>query len=193
MPPSRLEQCAYREGRRRCRRTGDGNPPLCAPHKIAAAEAARPQARTAIHDLFDTIMSGGRLRADDISAAAEEFLGGGFGGMGGNIAQGFHPDLSDEMPGDHQRAPHAAWEDFLRGSHRHNQAPPPPVDPDLERRAAVRAAKVALGFAAGEPITLEQVKKRHRELARKHHPDVGGSLAKMQEINQAAGILEAAL
>lgn len=52
---------------------------------------------------------------------------------------------------------------------------------------------MVLGFAVGQQITVADVKKRHRELARKHHPDRGGSVAKMQEINQAVDALMATL
>jgi hypothetical protein len=48
-----------------------------------------------------------------------------------------------------------------------------------------------LGFSPGERLTTDMVKKRHRELARQHHPDVGGSTAKMQDINRAVDELMA--
>jgi curved DNA-binding protein CbpA len=48
-----------------------------------------------------------------------------------------------------------------------------------------------LGFSPSEPITLELLQQRRRVLARKHHPDRGGSVAKMQTINAAADVLEA--
>lgn len=33
------------------------------------------------------------------------------------------------------------------------------------------------------PQTLEQLKKQYKKLAIQHHPDVGGSVTNMQEIN----------
>lgn len=35
----------------------------------------------------------------------------------------------------------------------------------------------------------DTLKKRFRELARKHHPDVGGDVRKMADINRAVEIL----
>ncbi len=67
---------------------------------------------------------------------------------------------------------------------------PPPVDPAIEER---RKARIVMGFTPGQALTLEMVQKRRRELARKHHPDRGGSVEKMQAVNAAADVLEAAI
>lgn len=53
----------------------------------------------------------------------------------------------------------------------------------------ISRARRVLGFTAKEPVTREQVKARQRELARKHHPDRGGSVERMQQINWAVDIL----
>ena len=65
-------------------------------------------------------------------------------------------------------------------------APPPPQQgPD---------PRVALGFAAGQKVTVAEVKKRRGELARKYHPDrPGGSTQKMAVINDACDRLLAEL
>jgi hypothetical protein len=65
-------------------------------------------------------------------------------------------------------------------------APPP-----RPRRPTGSDPRSVLGFSPGERLTTDMVKKRYRELARQHHPDVGGSTAKMQEINIAADELMA--
>jgi DnaJ-class molecular chaperone len=46
-------------------------------------------------------------------------------------------------------------------------------------------------FALGERATLAQVKSRHRELAKRHHPDRGGSSdpEAMRRINAAYRVL----
>lgn len=46
-------------------------------------------------------------------------------------------------------------------------------------------------FGLGERATLRQIKDRHRDLAREHHPDRGGAAdpATMQRINSAYRIL----
>lgn len=41
-----------------------------------------------------------------------------------------------------------------------------------------------LGVPRGT-VDLALVRKRYRELAKQHHPDVGGSHQKMQEVNEA--------
>lgn len=72
--------------------------------------------------------------------------------------------------------------------------PPPPVDHQEEARLeAIRQARQALGFAAKEPLTEEVVKDRRKQLARKHHPDRGGSVQRMMTINNAADVLLASL
>ena len=62
--------------------------------------------------------------------------------------------------------------------------PPKPAGPD---------PRVVLGFTPGQKVTEAEVKARHRELARKHHPDKGGSVARMQEINAAVDQLLASM
>ncbi|RIJ15999.1 J domain-containing protein [Henriciella mobilis] len=42
-----------------------------------------------------------------------------------------------------------------------------------------------LGFEAGEPVSAESVKSQYRALARKAHPDAGGSTEKMERLNRA--------
>jgi len=60
---------------------------------------------------------------------------------------------------------------------------------ELERSRKIGRARRTLGFTAKEPITPHELKERYRKLARRHHPDRGGSVAKMQEINEAMEIL----
>jgi len=42
-----------------------------------------------------------------------------------------------------------------------------------------------LGFASGEPVTVDAVRAQHFALAKRHHPDMGGSTERMREINVA--------
>lgn len=55
----------------------------------------------------------------------------------------------------------------------------------LDRRAEALAA---LGLA--DPVDDAEIKRRYRELAMEHHPDRGGEMEKLQEINAAMGLLE---
>jgi curved DNA-binding protein CbpA len=50
-----------------------------------------------------------------------------------------------------------------------------------------------MGFSGKDRLTVESVKDRRRVLAKKHHPDRGGSVATMARINDAADVLLASL
>jgi len=54
-------------------------------------------------------------------------------------------------------------------------------------------ARQTMGFAQAEPLTEAIIKDRKRLLAKKHHPDRGGSVQKMALVNDAADILLASL
>jgi len=67
---------------------------------------------------------------------------------------------------------------------------PPPIDPQVaERRRALAMARQELGFGPQEPLTPEMVGRRRKEMARRYHPDQGGSVERMARINQAADLL----
>jgi hypothetical protein len=104
-------------------------------------------------------------------------------------------DMFSRSAGDPAHDPIAAAraraQDFLRRAQGQNgHVPPPPPRP---RRPAGPDPRVVLGFAAGQKVTVAEVKARHRELARKHHPDRGGSVSKMQEVNAAVDQILATL
>lgn len=68
----------------------------------------------------------------------------------------------------------------------------PPVDPaELELQRALLLARQELGFEPRAPLTVVDVERRRKDLARKHHPDLGGDVARMSRINQAADLLVA--
>jgi len=69
----------------------------------------------------------------------------------------------------------------------HASTPFDPFDPATARRDPRRV----LGFTPSERLTTDVLKRRHRELARKHHPDMGGSVTAMQAINIAVDALTA--
>jgi hypothetical protein len=181
VPRARASQCAYKEGGRRCVRNGDGTPPLCRPHRVVFEETARraAQPKSAIGEIFEDLFSGRGIRPEKVASAVDEVMWGMGGGFGAHH-EIFEDDVDTETPPrNHTRRP-PPWE-------------PPPPSEHAQKSAAIRAAKVELGFAQSEPITEESVAQRRRELARKHHPDLGGSVAKMQRINNAADILLASL
>ncbi len=179
-PKRRQPRCAYVERGQRCKRAGDGNPPLCEAHRIVLeAEAARPQRPgEKIVGLLGRVFRGQKVNDDHLYAGIEDFV-----------------DMFSRLPSDPPHNPleaaRARARDFLRRAQAQaGQVPPPPPRP---KKPAGPDPRVVLGFAAGQKITAELVKKRHRELARKHHPDRGGSLQKMQEINQAVDAIMATL
>lgn len=105
------------------------------------------------------------------------------------MAGGFYPDNGPDDGGGARFKPPRGFPGWGRQQ--------VPEDPEVEfnrqqAAAAVRARQV-LGFAASEPLTVDSVRKRHRELAKKHHPDRGGQLAKMQEVNAAVDVLMGSL
>lgn len=181
MPPrTRQPRCAYIERGQRCKRAGDGNPPLCSAHRVVLeAEAARPQRPgEKIVGLLGRVFRGQKVNDDHLYAGIEDFV-----------------EMFSRAPGDPPHNPIDAARvrarDFLRRAQAQAGAVPPP--PPRPKKPTGPDPRAVLGFPAGQKITPELVKKRHRELARKHHPDRGGSLQKMQEINQAVDAIMATL
>jgi len=73
------------------------------------------------------------------------------------------------------------------GDARARQAPPASApDPCIGARAV-------LGFTPQEPLTADMIKRRHRDLVRRHHPDRGGSTQRMAEVNAAVDVLLASM
>jgi hypothetical protein len=169
-------RCAYAERGQRCRRKGDGNPPLCDAHRIVLeAEAARPaRPGEKIVGLLGRVFRGQKVSDDHLYAGIEDFV-----------------DMFSRAPHDPPHNPVDAARARAREFFRKSQGVPPP--PQRPKKPAGPDPRVVLGFAIGQKITAAEVKARHRELARKHHPDRGGSVAKMQEVNAAVDQLLATL
>lgn len=141
--------------------------------------------------MFEDFILGRPISGDKVASAINEAAW----AMGGHL--GIGADFFNEPDPDH-------YDQGVGGGHfphqRENERRAPRdreygvMDEERAKQAAVRAAKVELGFAESEPVTLEQIKTRHRELARKYHPDrPGGSVTKMQRVNAAVDVLEKAL
>jgi hypothetical protein len=164
------------------------SPALCNTHRVVFADVGRPPQRvpgqTAI-DVLNDLLSGQRVSRDRVKDAVGDLFAA--WSMGGNIAQGYYPDISgqDAPTGD-------PFRDFHREQGRQRRSPQ--FDPELaELQEARRRARIVMGFAETEPITREQLRARYRDLVRKHHPDLGGSLEKMKLVNAANDVLEAEL
>lgn len=170
------------------------NPALCNTHRVVFADIGRPPQRVpgqAAVDVLEDLLAGEPVTRGRINEAISDLFGA--WSMGGNIAQGYYPDIdpgsarSDTPP--NFRPP----SDF--------RPPPgwpfggmPPIDPAIaELQEARRRARQVMGFAATEPLTKETLKARYRELMKKHHPDRGGTEEKTRLINAANDVLEAEL
>lgn len=187
MPPPRRKRCTFKEHGRRCPRDGDGDPPLCRPHMLALAEATRPRSPVdVLTSALGDFMAGRRINAHATIGAAETLYQQWAAGLGGD----YRPDVGE---GASEHNVHRAREPRnTAASGTPWWAPgdrtPPPAPPDPGVLAALRARQV-LGFTAKEPLTPEMIRDRRRRLALRHHPDRGGSEAKMATVNDAADVL----
>lgn len=195
MPP-RAPRCTFKEGGRRCNRDGHGNPPLCAPHRIAVVQAAAPRSPTqVIADAMVNFLQGKPVNRDATIGAVED-IANQWAGMGGD----YRPDMFGGAGEDqtHRRAQAGAsggtprWADWHNGGFRPDprRAAPPRQDPKVAERLAARQT---MGFQPADVLTEDVVKDRKKLLARKHHPDRGGSVERMSAINAAADVLLEAL
>lgn len=188
--PRRTSRCEYVENGRRCRRDGDGTPALCNPHKLVIGDEARRRNATArapgdgVFNLFERMFSGKKINRKVIDEAlndASDILG----RVSAANARVRQP--ADGQPPPPRSDPFSEW--FRQQQARQQQQGPDPRE--LEKKQARQRARITLGFGMSDPLTLEQISARRKELARKFHPDrKGGSTAKMQEINAAADALE---
>ena len=185
MPAAQAHRCAYVESRRRCGRPGGGNPPLCAAHRLVLEdEATRPERPgEKLVGLLGRVLRGQKVNDDHLYAGIEDFV-----------------DMFSRPAGSPQASPieaaRARTQDFLRRAQaqaRQRKPQPPPSPPPRPRKPAGPDPRLVLGFAIGQKLTAAEVKKRRRELARRHHPDRGGSVARMQEVNVAVAQLLATL
>jgi len=53
----------------------------------------------------------------------------------------------------------------------------------------LKAALTVFGLSERDQLTMSQIKRRHRELSKRHHPDLQGEALHMQNLNNAASIL----
>lgn len=173
-------QCEYREGGRRCRRNGTGTPTLCRAHRLVLEQEAdrdqRPPAGAGLADLFDRFVTGKPISMDHLFDGLSDVL----------RAVGSQPRPPNGRP--YPTDPISEMYRNMRG-----QRPPPPPDPEIVKQDEIRKARRVMGFKVGEPIEATELKLRHRKLVMRHHPDRGGSLEKMQEINAANDVLQGAM
>lgn len=178
-------RCSYKEGNHRCVKNATivviGQQAFCRAHAMVVMNAATPRANveSVVHkaadmagDLLRDFLDGRPINRQKVASALNDFAS----QAARDYAAGYYQGSAD--PG---RA---------RARRPRPQQEP---DPEAERRQAITAARAALGFSPTETISREQLKTRHRELAKKHHPDRGGSLERMQAVNAAVETLESTL
>ena len=197
----RVDQCCYSEGGRRCRRSATGNPPLCNAHKIAVAEQVRrevepPGAGAGVYELFDRVVTGRRVSRKVFEEAASDIAD----WWTKYQAESAKTDSDPTRPRSARSAPASGpnsgpknwWDPIVNEvKHRAQTRQPDPRAVELKQRRA--RARVTLGVAMDARLSEADLNKLRRELARKHHPDRGGSASKMQEINDAVDVLLAEL
>lgn len=196
MPPTKRParsapaRCAYKEGRQRCIRNTTGRSPYCRAHELVIqGEVAKAETKGSLADIAATalrdLFAGKKIDRDKIAQDLTDAIwesGGSFGE--------FRPDIGDldwEKMFEQARARVGAARGG--GGHHGQQRHPPPPAPDLEARRAIQQARATLGFGPTDVISKDMLKARHRELAKRHHPDKGGSLDRMQVINSAVDLI----
>ncbi len=169
-------RCAYREGKLRCPRDGEGNPPICAAHRIVLeASAARARPRDEVFSLLGDVIAGRSVSRDRVRSVGASLLG----SFVVELEGGVQARMSDR-PGPYPFGAGAAP----------RPPPRPPVDP--ARQAHLRQladARQVLGFGMRDALDKPTVEKRRRDLARRHHPDRGGTVEAMTRVNAAADLL----
>lgn len=188
---TRNRRCCFQEGSRRCPAVGTGNPPLCDPHRISVMDTltSRPQGVTRLFDMLGDFLAGKRINGRDAIGVAREIYEDWQSSMGG----GYRPPINEQDRTDHRQRDGQSAPNWPPGGQpgdgagaRRRWRPP---DPDAVRAAAYARARKVMGFAPDDVLTVEEVNARRKRLARKHHPDLGGSTERMARINEAADLL----
>lgn len=184
----RLPRCCYREDGRQCVRNGEGNPPLCHPHRLVLEAGHDRGPERPIGDVLGDVIRGRRVSTDDLLGAVFGFATAAFGrGGAGAVPHGGAPGNGNghgSRPAWHDAALHG-----LGGARNPVRPPPGPSPEEMALQRSLLLARQELGFQPREPIARVDVEQRRKQLARRHHPDLGGSVARMASINQAADLL----
>lgn len=174
-PRPQTIQCRFEDGRGRCRSIATVEGQLCQRHADTLAD------RDPIRAAADLL---GRRVSKAFGGGADREVQEMMAGVVGQGVAAFIDYLRHQAsgPGRRPAIPRAAA-----------AAPPPPPPPPPRAsadRLELEQARRVLGFPSSGRLVLAEVLARRRELARKHHPDLGGSVERMQAINAAADLLE---
>lgn len=195
MPSKQVRnRCEFKEGRKRCQRQGSGTPYLCAQHRAAlesfGVHVPRPGVGEKLGTLLDQVLAGQVPSPVDLEQMAADLVG---RVIGRTVTV---EEVQQVRHGNYQPLRDVA-EQYRRARAQRAQGPrapgPSPFDPEqaakIEFAKECGRARAVLGFSKDDVLSEPVIKARHRELARKNHPDMGGSTEKMQRINWAADVL----
>jgi hypothetical protein len=197
----RPPRCAYREGTTQCRRIGAGNPPLCRPHRALLEHDVGPvTVGERVGSVIGKLFRGARVTKDELGEAFVDGLRmmGAVGGAARAPRPGDVPPPATPDAAGQPRSPFVDWayEQLKQRTAQQGAQKAAEEAAKAKRTALLATAKADLGWKSKktEELTIPEVNKRRRELAKKHHPDrPGGSLARMQRVNAAADLLVAHL
>lgn len=186
---TKRKQCVFKEGTLRCTSTGTGSPALCEGHRAALHH--QPGVAEQLGGILDQVLHGQAPSPSQIEQTMANLAGALLGRtvtieevhtIRTGVRQGRYEEMVERWQ---------IYQQEVRG--RVSQVRERVIDPDMakkiEHAKACGRARAVMGFTAQEPLTVDIIKARHRELARKHHPDKGGDTVKMQRINGSADIL----
>lgn len=143
---------------------------------------AQQEERSPMEDLGELVsdfLSGQRINvADVVNIFTQAFP------LGGHMASGYAPPM-----GGHAIPPDGNGVRYGQAQQQRWSQPDPPPPIDHEAELEKQKARATLGFMPQEPLNAEIIRKRHRELMKRHHPDRGGSVARMAAINAARDTL----
>ena len=190
MPPRkpakpRAPRCCYEEDGRKCGKPASGTPPICPPH-AAILRAAAEMPYNPVAAVVDAVKNGRPVNLGDVVAGAADLFATMFAGRSPYAAgAGAAPRPPPSSSSGPTPPPGAGWDPFGAWQQRREQQPPPREDPTAARAAARRT----FGWPPGKKFTADELKARFRELAKKNHPDRGGSVQKMAQVNDAMDVL----
>lgn len=188
MPSRRTEQCVFYdpETKRRCRRNGTGSPPLCQRCRDELDEREKSPFAEILGSLFMGRRPSQRSVEEAVRTAME-------GLSGKRMSDGEFQDLfakARAAAASRGQSP-PSGSSSSSGSGARSQSTREQERDEAERARQISWARRTLGFTAKESLDEATIKKRFRAMALKHHPDRGGSTAKMAELNRAVEILSA--
>lgn len=184
--------------------------PFCRVCALVAKDAAKPAERgsgffATASEILDDVLAGRGVSRAKVAQAINQGaweLGGDYAAASPDLA---NVDFGELFMGAAEKASNGARAKFQGAK---NFTPPPgwfrpqQEDPEVaRRRQAEQIARQVLGFGPTDTITLETVRARHRELAKKWHPDRFANdpskqkiaTTRMMEINNAVDDITAAL